>query len=352
MPRDPLLTLATEALPDPSPPAQAPPARSPWSSVARTVGLYAITIWAVVTIVFLLPRAIPGDPLQHLDDPDSGTFIEDSRSRELAMAYYGLDRPLLDQYGSYLSGLVNGDLGWSISQRTPVSTLIGRRLPWTLLLVGTSMVLASVISFLAGVTAAWRRGSVMDKALIVSLAGTRAVPEYAISSALLILFAVAWPVFPMAGAQTPFARYPSAWEAAKDIFNHLVLPMSALTLGLAANKFLIVRTSTISTLGEDYMLLARAKGLPPRLLKYRHSGRNVLLPFLTAFGVQMGFAVSGSLFVETVFAYPGIGTLVNSAVTARDYPLLQGLFVMLALVVIVANFLVDLAYKWVDPRVA
>ena len=351
MPRDPLLTLAAEALPDPSPP-RAPAVRSPWRSVARTVGLYAITVWAVVTIVFLLPRAIPGDPLQHLDDPDSGTFVEDSRSRELAMAYYGLDRPLLDQYGSYLSGLVDRDLGWSISQKAPVSDLMGRRLPWTLLLVGSSMLLASAISFVAGVTAAWRRGSVTDKALIVSLAGTRAVPEYAIASALLILFAVTWPVLPMAGGQTAFARYPSGWEAAKDIFNHLLLPMTALTLGLAANKFLIVRNSVISTLGEDYMVLARAKGLPPRLLKYRHSGRNVLLPFLTAFGVQMGFAVSGSLFVEKVFAYPGIGTLIDSAVTARDYPLLQGLFVMLALVVIATNFLVDLAYKWVDPRVA
>ncbi|HEX2046785.1 MAG TPA: ABC transporter permease [Acidimicrobiales bacterium] len=351
MPNDPLLTLATDALPEPSPPP-APAARSPWRSVARTVGLYAITIWAVVTIVFLLPRAIPGDPLQHLDDPDSGAFVEDSRSRELAMAYYGLDRPLLDQYRLYLSGLVDGDLGWSISQRAPVGELIGRRLPWTLLLVGSSMLLASAVSFVAGVSAAWRRGSVTDKALIVSLAGTRAVPEYAIASALLILFAVTWPVLPMAGGQTAFARYPNGWEAAKDVFNHLVLPMSSLTLGLAANQFLIVRNSAISTLGEDYMLLARAKGLPPRLLKYRHSGRNVLLPFLTAFGVQVGFAVSASLFVEKVFSYPGIGTLIDSAVTARDYPLLQGLFVMLALVVIAANFLVDLAYKWVDPRVA
>jgi peptide/nickel transport system permease protein len=214
------------------------------------------------------------------------------------------------------------------------------------------MLVASAVSFLAGVTAAWRRGSVVDKAFIVSLAGARAVPEYAIASGLLILFAVAFPVFPMTGAQTPFAHYPSWWEQTKDIFNHLVLPAGALTLGLAANKFLIVRNTVISTLGEDYMLLARAKGLPRRLLKYRHSGRNALLPFLTAFGVQLGFAVSGSLFVETVFADPGIGTLVNAAVTARDYPLLQGLFLMLALVVIAVNFVVDLAYKWVDPRVA
>ena len=126
--------------------------------------------------------------------------------------------------------------------------------------------------------------------------------------------------------------------------------MAALTIGLVAGKFLIVRNTTIATLGEDYMLLARAKGLPPRLLKYRHSGRNVMLPFLTALGVQAGFAVSGSLFVETVFAYPVMGTLVGSALTARDYPLLQGTFLMLALAVIAANFVVDMAYRWLDPR--
>ncbi len=325
-------------------------ARSPWTAYARTVGLYVVTLWAVVTLVFVLPRAIPGDPLQSLDDPDSGTFVEDNRSRELVAAYYGLDRPLLSQYGSYLGDLADGELGWSISQKTPVSTLIGRRLPWTILLVGSSLALASVISFLAGVTAAWRRGSIVDRALIVSMSTARAIPEYAISSILLISFAVFLPIFPMAGGQRPFATYPSSFAAAADILDHLVLPMAALTIGLMATKFLIVRNTVIGTLGEDYMLLARAKGLPPRLLKYRHSGRNVLLPFLTALGVQAGFAVNASLFVETVFAYPGIGTLIGSAVTARDYPLLQGTFLMLALAVIAANFLIDLAYRWLDPR--
>ena len=332
-------------------PAERPaPVRSPWTAYARTVGLYLVTLWAVVTLVFVLPRALPGDPLQSLDDPESGTFVEDNRSRELVAAYYGLDRPLLSQYRSYLGDLADGELGWSISQKTPVSTLLGRRLPWTLLLVGSSLVLASIISFLAGVTAAWRRGSIVDKALIVSLSTARAIPEYAISSVLLILFAVFYPIFPMAGGQRPFAEYPSFFAAAADIGDHLVLPMAALTIGLVAGKFLIVRNTTIATLGEDYMLLARAKGLPPRLLKYRHSGRNVMLPFLTALGVQAGFAVSGSLFVETVFAYPGMGTLVGSAVTARDYPLLQGTFLMLALAVIAANFVVDMAYRWLDPR--
>ena len=326
--------------------------RRPWASWLGTVALYGVTLWAVVTLVFLLPRLLPGDPLQGLDDPGSGTFVYDAQTRARVGAYYGLDRPLVVQYGSYLSGLVRGDLGWSIAQNSPVSTLIARRLPWTLLLMGSALALSSVISFLAGVAAAWRRGGVVDRALIVTLSTARAIPEYAMASVMLVCFAVLLPWFPQSGAQTAFARYPSTYAAVSDVVRHLALPLAALTVGLAGNKFLIVRNTVVSTLGEDYMLLARAKGLPPRLLKYRHSGRNALLPFLTALGVQAGFAVGGSLFVETVFAYPGMGTLVSGAVTARDYPVLQGSFVVLALVVLVANLLVELAYSSVDPRVA
>jgi ABC-type dipeptide/oligopeptide/nickel transport systems, permease components len=326
--------------------------RRPWSRYLRTIALYAATLWAVATFVFLLPRLMPGDPLQSLDNPDSGTFVYDPQTRAKVAAYYGLDQPLTSQYGTYLSGLVHGDLGWSISQNTPVGTLIAGRLPWTLLLMGSALALSSTISFLAGVSAAWRRGGLADRALIVSLSAARAIPEYAMASLLLVCFAVLVPVFPTSGAQTAFARYPSPFVAVSDVLRHLALPLAALTLGLAANKFLIVRNTAISTLGEDYMLLARAKGLPPRLLKYRHSGRNVLLPFLTALGVQAGFAASGSLFVEAVFAYPGMGSLVNDAVTARDYPLLQGSFLVLALVVLLANLIVELAYSTIDPRVA
>lgn len=334
-----------------TPPGTPAGVRRPWSRYLRTIALFALTLWAVVTFVFLLPRLMPGDPLQGLDNPDSGTFLYDPQIRAKVAAYYGLDQPLVSQYGAYLSGLTHGDLGWSISQNSPVGTLIVARLPWTLLLMSSALALSSTISFLAGIGAAWHRGGPTDRALIVSLSAARAIPEYAMASMLLVCFAVLIPAFPQAGAQTPFAHYPSMLAALSDVLRHLVLPLLALTLGLAANKFLIVRNSAISTLGEDYMLLARAKGLPQRLLKYRHSGRNVLLPFITALGVQAGFAVGGSLFVEAVFAYPGMGSLTDGAVTARDYPLLQGSFLVLALVVLVANFMVELAYSALDPRV-
>ena len=327
-------------------------ARRSWSRDLRTVALYGVTMWAVVTLVFLLPRLMPGDPLQALDNPDSGTFVYDTQIRAKLAAYYGLDRPLIGQYATYLVGLAHGDLGWSISQGTPVSKLIAGRLPWTLLLMGSAVAISSVVSFLLGVSAGWRRGGRLDRALIVASSAARAIPEYAMASLLLVGFAVLIPILPQAGAMTPFAHHASPLEAAGDVLRHLVLPLAALSLGLVGNKFLLVRNAVIETLGEDYMLLARAKGLPSHLLKYRHSGRNILLPFITVLGVQIGFAASGSLFVETVFAYPGMGTLVNGAVTARDYPLLQGTFLVLALVVLFANLVVELAYGAVDPRVS
>mgnify|MGYP000377277766 CR=1 FL=1 len=317
----------------------------------RTIGLYAITLWAAVTLTFLLPRFLPGDPLAALNDADSGTYVYDAQERDRVAAYYGLDRPLLSQYGSYLSDLTKGELGWSISQNTPVATLLRARVPWTLLLTGSALLVSSAVSYLAGLTAAWHRGRFADRALIAGLSVTRAIPEYATASALLILFAVTYPVFPQAGAREAFATYSSTWDHISDILFHLALPLTALTLGLLANKFLIVRNTAIATLGQDYMVLARAKGLSRRVLKYRHSGRNVLLPFVTALGIQAAFALSGAVFVEAVFNYPGMGTLLERALNARDYPLLQGYFVISAAVVLVANLLTELLYARIDPRV-
>jgi len=315
------------------------------------VALYAVTLWAVVTVVFLLPRLIPGDPLQSLEDPTNGSFLSDPQVRERVSAYYGLNQPLVNQYLSYLSGLVHGDLGWSISQNVPVRGLIASRLPWTLLLMGCALTLSSMLSFIAGVNAAWQRGKLADRSLIAVLSAGRTVPEYAVAGLLLTCFAVLLPVFPLSGAQTSFVSYDTPFAAVGDVLRHLALPLTALTIGLAGRKFLIVRNATNTTLGADYMLLGRAKGLTQRRLKYRYSGRNALLPFLTALGTQVGFAVSGSLFVETVFAYPGMDTLTNDGVTARDYPVLQSSFLVLAVVVLAANLVVELLYRRVDPRV-
>lgn len=318
-------------------------------SAARAVALYAVTLYAVVTVVFLIPRLMPGDPIASREDPENSLFIDDPGIRERTLAYYGLDRPLPEQYASYLGRVGQGDLGWSIARNTPVRTLIRQHLPWTLLLMGTSLAISSTISFLAGVAAAWHRGQARDKLLVVAMTGARAIPEYALAAVLLIVFAVLLPVLPLYGAQTPFAEY-STLEKIEDIGRHLVLPVTALTVSLMGTKFLLVRNTMTTVLGEDYMVFARAKGLSPRRLKFHHAARNAILPFLTVLGIQAGFAVGGSVFVESVFAYPGMGTLILKAVDNRDYPVLEGAFLTLATAVLLVNLVLELFYARLDPR--
>lgn len=325
--------------------------RAAWHSTAWSALLYLVTLLCLVTVVFLLPRIMPGDPLSALQDPESGVFFADEQAREAVLAYYGLDRPLPVQYADYVAGAVQGDLGWSITRNQPVSALIAQHLPWTLLLMGSALALASVISFTAGVAAAWWRGGLRDRVLVSSLTGLQSVPEYALAAGFLLLFGVLFPIFPLYGARTMFVEYGSWLDATGDVLAHLALPLAALTLSLLGAKFLLVRNSVLSALGTEYMMLARAKGLPERLLKYRHAGRNALLPFLTVLGIQAAFAVGGSIFVEAVFAYPGMGTLVLEAVEARDYPVLEAVFLTLAATVLTVNLLIELLYARLDPRV-
>jgi peptide/nickel transport system permease protein len=310
-----------------------------------------VTLFAVATVVFAIPRAMPGDPIQARADPTDSLYIGDASVRGHLLSYYGLDRPLIVQYGHYLGRIAHGDLGWSIARNMPVRTLIGLHLPWTLLLMGTALAASAAVSFVAGIGAAWRQGRARDRLLVVAMTGARAIPEYALASVLLIVFAVFVPILPLYGAKTPFAVYGSSLAWAIDIGRHLALPALALTLALMGNKFLLVRNTTIGVLGEDYMVLARAKGLPQRRLKFHHAGRNALLPFVTMLGIQVGFAVAGSVFVESVFAYPGMGTLILRAVEQRDYPVLEGCFLALATAVLLANLVIELIYVRLDPRV-
>jgi peptide/nickel transport system permease protein len=318
-------------------------------SVARAVGLYALTLAAVVVLVFALPRAMPGDPLAALVNAAEAPGADAGTRTEL-QRYYGLDRPLVVQLGRFLANASQGDLGFSISRRAPVGELIRAHLPWTLLLVGTSLGLATALTFVAGVTAGWRRGSGSDRLLVVTTSALRAIPTFALASLLLLGLAVLWPVFPLSGARTPFAHYGSPLAQVGDVARHLALPVATLTMSLVASNFLLVRNATVSVLGADYLVMARAKGVPEHLVKYRHAGRNALLPFFTVVGLQVGFAIGGAIFVESVFAYPGMGTLILSAVASRDYPVLDGTFLVLAVVVLTSNLAVELLYRRVDPR--
>lgn len=310
--------------------------------------MYLITVWAMVSVVFLLPRAMPGDPLAAYDNGPEAPLSAEYRA--VLTTRFHLDKPLVTQYRLYIGDVLQGDLGDSITAREPVSKLIRQRLPWTLLLAGSALAISSAIGFAIGTSAAWHRGEPTDRRIVTFMTVLHGVPEYALAILLLLLLAGRIPLFPAVGAYTPYSTSGSLGKVT-DVAYHLVLPCLALTLGLVGTKFLLVRNSTISVLGQDFMLLARAKGLSRRRLKYHHASRNVLLPFVTVLGLQVAFAAGGSLFVETVFGYPGLASLMLPAVQALDFPLLEGCFLMLGLLVLTVNLLLELSYTWLDPRV-
>ena len=310
--------------------------------------MYLATVSTVVVLVFAIPRAIAGDPLAGYADQDG---IVTPETRAYYTAYYGLDRPLRVQFARYLDKLAHGDLGESIDYRMPVGRLIRGALPWTLLLMGTAILISSVVSYCIGLDAAWRRGETDDRVMIATHVFLHSFPDFVLALFVLIVFGVLIRVFPSSGGSTPFTTSGSTLFKLKDVLHHLVLPASTLTLSMMGSNFLVVRNVTVGVLGQDYMLLARAKGLPERLQKRRHAGRNVLLPYLNMVGLHIGFALGGALFIENVFGYPGMGTLVVHSVNALDYPVIEACFLATALLVLTANLVVDIVSVFVDPRI-
>ena len=315
----------------------------------RAMG-YIVSLWAILTINFLLPRWLPGDPLAALLDSESSDYVFNSQVREALETYYGLDHPLTQQYTAYLTGAITGDLGQSIRLNQPVNGLLREHLPWTLLLTLTALGGASAVGIVGGAEAAWRRNSLVDRTLVtVSVIASNA-PVYFTGMLLLIIFGVKLDWLPLAGGRTPFARYDTTWEAARDYGAHLVLPALTLTLALVGSKFLLVRNTMIGVLGEDYMFVARAKGLPGGRIKHHHALRNAILPFVHHLATHASFALTGALFIETLFNYPGVGRLIFESVVARDYPVIQGVFLVVSVMVLSANLLADwLSYR-LDPR--
>jgi peptide/nickel transport system permease protein len=311
---------------------------------------YLVTVFALVTLNFFLPRLMPGDPISALYTAGSATYVQDDSTRQELAAYYGLDDPLFAQYLDYLGNLARGDLGSSIRFNLPVSELIAERLPRTLLLGVTALALGTGVGLLAGAISGWRRGGPLDRRLLAVFLALRGFPVFFLASLALFVFAVKLGAFPVAGASTPFSSL-GPLERAGDLAHHLVLPASVLATQFAAGQFLLMRAGMVGELGSDYLLAGRAKGLRQRVLKYRYAGRNALLPVVSLAAIHVGALVgAGLILVETVFAYEGLGSLMFEAISFRDYPALQGAFLVLALVVVSANYLADVLYRRLDPR--
>lgn len=314
-----------------------------WS---RVLAPYAIAVAAALVLNFVLPRLAPGDPADYLAPPESG--VVSAAERNEILERFDLDGSNLSQFGRYLSNMSRGDLGVSVRDSRPVSTVVGERLGWSLLLVGTAVVVSTVLGVVFGFAAGWRRGSGRDVGLLAAVLGVDALPAFFVGLMLLLVFSVTLGWFPVYGASAVTGLTGWAWLV--DVARRLVLPATTLTLVGLASVFVVARSAMISELGQDYVYMARAKGLDERTVK-RHAMGNALLPVSTVALLGFSTLVGAATVVETVFSYPGLGSLAFAAVRARDYPVLQAVFLLLSLIAIVANLLADLLYPVLDPRV-
>jgi peptide/nickel transport system permease protein len=307
-----------------------------------------ITFAVAMALLFVLMRAAPGDPLSRLSDdrPISPREVAVLRAR------YGLDQPVGRQFVSFLHGLVRGDLGTSIEYGRPVTALLAERLPATMLLGGSALLLNFTVGLWLGVRQAVRRSKREDRWLTtISLAGY-AMPSFWLGLVLAWLVGIKWRLLPAAGMQDPLLSLDASLAArAVDVARHLVLPAVTLSVVSIAATMRYQRSAMLEVLRLPYIVTARAKGLPERDVTWRHAWRNALFPVITLFGLWLPILVSGSVFVEAVFAWPGLGSLAAAAVGGRDYPLLMGASLLVAALVVAGTFLTDVAYAALDPRV-
>jgi len=310
---------------------------------------YLVMVFILITLNFMLPRVMPGDPIDGLIAQGATGFSLGEQTRDSLRKYYQLDGSLFSQYRHYLARLAHGDLGREIGNDAPVRDDLARKLPWTILLIASSMLLSTTIGLIAGVRSGWRRDRPIDRALLTGLIAVWNFPPYLLGSLLLFLFAVKVHWFPLYGGQTPFSEL-APLQRLGDIGHHLVLPLLVLTAGMTATSYLVMRAGMVNELGSDYLLLGRAKGLRQRRLKYRYAARNALLPVVGLTAVEIGSAVAANVFIERTFSYPGLGRLLFDSINSRDYPTIQGVFLILSLGVVTINALGDALYRRLDPR--
>jgi len=318
------------------------------SRIALRAAQYALVVWVALTVNFLLPHLAPGDPIDYLAAGEAGNRTQLSPEQERALrAEYGVDDSLVRQYLAYWEGFVHGELGTSVRFSRPVTDLLAERVPWTLLLVVTGVALSTAVGALAGAVAAWRRGSRLDIGLLVAVLAVDALPAFLLALGLVAVFSVELGWLPSFGAVDPGT---TGFGDLADVGRRLVLPVGSITLATLGPAFLLTRGSMMGVLGAGFVRMAEAKGASSRRVFLRHAARNALLPVTTNLALRVGAALSGAVVIETVFAYPGVGRLIYEAVLARDYPLLQGAFLLTTVAVVAANFVADLLYPLLDPR--
>src|SRR5580658_10887951 len=318
----------------------------------RRIGFYLLTAWAAITMNFFIPRLMPGNPIQLLVSRMSQSGpVTPALMHSLSVAF-GLNTraSLLSQYGGYWAQLFHGNLGTSITYYpTSTASVIATALPWTIGLVGTATVLAFGIGTLIGVVAAWRRGSWLDIALPATTF-LQAIPYFWLGLVIIEVFAVTLGWFPVSGGFAQGLTESFSTAFLRSAAYYAVLPGATIVIASMAGWLLGMRNMMVTTLDEDYVLVAQAKGLSGRRVMLSYAARNAILPNFASFALSLGFVVSGALLIEYVFSYPGIGYVLFEAVSNEDYPLMQGIFLIITLAVLGANLIADLVYVVLDPR--
>jgi ABC-type dipeptide/oligopeptide/nickel transport system permease component len=307
-------------------------------SILTRVLLTIPVVWVVVSLVFLLIHLVPGDPVQQM-------LGEGATAADLATLrhQYGLDLPLHTQYLHYWRDVLHGDLGRSIRLNDTVTHLIATRYPYTIELTVTALLLGLLLAVPAGVAASVRRGRWQDQSIgLVSLFGL-SVPAFALGPVLILVFSIALGWLPVSGAGPSGLFSAEGWK-------YIVLPSVAMGVSLAAILTRMVRTAMLEELNRDYIRTARAKGLTETAVVYRHALPNALVPIVTVVGLQFGALLAGAIVTETIFSWPGLGRLVVTAISGRDYALVQGSLLTIGLTYVLVNLLTDLTYRWVNPR--
>ncbi|TMI78286.1 MAG: ABC transporter permease [Bacillati bacterium ANGP1] len=323
--------------------------RSSTRWIAQRLAQMLLVLWVVATLLFLIFRLMPGNPLAAYIDPN---FTADQQ--QALIHEFGLDLPLWQQYLIFLRASAAGSMGQSFFYHAPVAQLVWEALPNTLILVLGAVIIAFLIGAPAGAFLAWKRGTAVETAGISLALAVRAAPEFWVGMILLAVFSFSLRWFPTSGTASPGAQYASLWRqlTSPDFLRHLALPLLTLVLYLQGLPLLLMRSNMLDVMEEEFIVMARMKGLPEGRILLRHAARNALLPVVTAFALVVGYSLQGYVVVENVFSWPGLGRLLVKAVAAKDYPLAQGAFLLIAALAIFMNLAADLFYTWLDPRVS
>ncbi len=316
------------------------------------------TIWFVTSLTFFLIRLMPSNPVEvYINELilNYGLPYAEARDQAASLFALDLDAPLWKQYLDYMVNLVHGNLGTSLrSPGTTVTSIIVTFLPWTIFSVGLGLVISFTVGVALGMIMAYKRDAFWEPILSGVASTLSAIPNYIIGIVLLVYLGVYWglvPIHQMRGSRSPGIEPGFTLVFIKDVLFHAALPIATYVLATIGGWMLSMKSSTLSTLGEDYVTVARARGLPERRITTAYVGRNAMLPLVTQLLISIGFIVGGSILIESIFVYQGIGLRLLEALNNRDYPLMQGIFLIITISVVVSNLLADFVYGWLDPRV-